>query len=58
MPFDGIVFADTFNMGEGQGQFPESLPVNSERVQRQQDPGYHRDCGQSAVFGRADGVRY
>ena len=36
VPFDGIVFADTFNMGEGQGQFPESLPVNSERVQRQQ----------------------
>ena len=36
VPFDGIVFADTFNMGEGQGQFPASLPVNSKRVLRQQ----------------------
>ena len=34
-PFEGIVFADTFNPGEG--QFPESLPVNSRRVQRQQE---------------------
>ena len=36
-PFEGIVFADTFNLGEGEGQFPESLPVNSRRVQRQQE---------------------
>ena len=36
-PFEGIVFADTFNLGADQGQFPESLPVNSRRVQRQQD---------------------
>ena len=36
-PFEGIVFADTFNLGEGEGQFPASLPVNSRRVQRQQD---------------------
>ena len=35
-PFEGMVFADTFNLGEGEGQFPESLPVNSQRVQRQQ----------------------
>ena len=35
-PFDGIVFTDTFNLTEGEGQFPESLPVNSKRVQRQQ----------------------
>ena len=34
-PFEGIVFTDTFNQNEG--QFPESLPVNSQRVQRQQD---------------------
>ena len=35
-PFEGIVFTDTFNLGEGGGQFPESLPVNSQRVQQQQ----------------------
>ena len=35
-PFEGIVFTDTFNLGEGEGQFPQSLPVNSRRVQRQQ----------------------
>ena len=36
-PFEGIVFTDTFNLEEGEGRFPESLPVNSQRVQRQQD---------------------
>ena len=35
-PFDGIVFTDTFTLGEGEGQFAETLPVNSERVERQQ----------------------
>ena len=35
-PFEGIVFTDTFNLGEEEGQFPASLPVNSQRVQRQQ----------------------
>ena len=36
-PFEGIVFTDTFNLDEGEGRFPESLPVNSRRVQRQRD---------------------
>ena len=35
-PFDGIVFTDTFTLDEGEGQFAEALPVNSERVERQQ----------------------
>ncbi|MYD89694.1 MAG: DEAD/DEAH box helicase [Caldilineaceae bacterium SB0662_bin_9] len=35
-PFEGIALTDTFNLGEGEGQFPESLPVNSRRVRRQQ----------------------
>ena len=35
-PFDGIVFTDTFTLGEGEGQFAETFPVNSERVERQQ----------------------
>ena len=35
-PFDGITFADTFNLAEGTGQFAEALPVNSERVRAQQ----------------------
>ena len=35
-PFEGRVFTDTFNLGEGQGRFPASLPVNSQRVQQQQ----------------------
>ena len=34
-PFEGIVFTDTFNLGEGEGRLPESLPINSQRVQRQ-----------------------
>ena len=36
-PFEGIVFTDTFNLSEGEGYLPASLPVNSQRVQRQQD---------------------
>ena len=36
-PFEGIVFTDTFNPSEGEGRLPASLPVNSRRVQRQQD---------------------
>ena len=28
-PFDGIVFTDTFTLGEGEGQFAEALPINS-----------------------------
>ena len=35
-PFEGIVFTDTFNLSEGEGRFPASLPVNSQRVKRQQ----------------------
>ena len=37
VPFEGIALTDTFNLGADEGQFPESLPVNSRRVQRQQD---------------------
>ena len=36
-PFEGIVFTDTFNLGDGEGHFPASLPVNSQRVRKQQD---------------------
>ena len=35
-PFEGMVFTDTFNLGTGEGQFAETLPVNSERVKQQQ----------------------
>ena len=35
-PFEGIVFTDTFTLGEGEGQFAQTFPVNSERVDRQQ----------------------
>ena len=35
-PFDGIVFTDTFTLGEDEGQFAETFPINSERVVRQQ----------------------
>ena len=34
--FDGIVFTDTFTLGEGEGQFADTFPVNSARVERQQ----------------------
>ena len=36
-PFDGIVFTDTFTLGEGEGQFAEALPINSARVNQQQN---------------------
>ncbi len=36
-PFEGIVFTDTFTLGEGQGQFAQALPVNSKRVEKQQN---------------------
>ncbi|MGE8286515.1 MAG: DEAD/DEAH box helicase [Stenotrophomonas sp.] len=35
-PFEGIVLTDTFQLGEGEGQFEEMLPENSARAQRQQ----------------------
>ena len=35
-PFDSIVFTDTFTLGEDEGQFAETFPINSERVERQQ----------------------
>ena len=35
-PFDGIVLTDTFTLGEDEGQFAETFPINSERVERQQ----------------------
>ena len=35
-PFEGMVFTDTFNLGEGEGRLPASLPINSQRVRRQQ----------------------
>ncbi len=35
-PFEGMAFADTFNLSEGKGQFAAALPVNSRRVERQQ----------------------
>ncbi len=35
-PFEGIVFTDTFTLGEDEGQFADTFPVNSARVERQQ----------------------
>ena len=35
-PFDGIVFTDTFTLGEDEGQFAQTFPVNSERMNKQQ----------------------
>ena len=35
-PFNGIALADTFTMGEGESQFAETMPDNSERVKAQQ----------------------
>ncbi|UXA61869.1 N-6 DNA methylase [Xanthomonas prunicola] len=34
-PFDGIVLTDTFQMGEGEGQFEEVFPENNKRAKRQ-----------------------
>ena len=36
-PFDGIALADTFTLSEGESQFAETMPDNSERVKAQQD---------------------
>ncbi|MEN5340541.1 type ISP restriction/modification enzyme [Stenotrophomonas sp. TWI143] len=35
-PFDGIVLTDTFQMGEGEGQFEEVFPENDKRAKKQQ----------------------
>ena len=35
-PFDGIVLTDTFTLGEDEGKFADTFPINSERVERQQ----------------------
>ena len=35
-PFDGMVFTDTFTLGEGEGQFAETFPINSARANQQQ----------------------
>ena len=51
-PFDGIVFTDTFTLGEDEGQFAETFPINSERVERQRSRGHYGHCGESAVFHR------
>lgn len=34
-PFEGIVLTDTFQLGEGEGQFEEMLPENSARAKKQ-----------------------
>jgi len=34
-PFDGIVLTDTFQMGEGEGQFEEVFPENDKRAKKQ-----------------------
>ena len=52
-PFDSIVFTDTFTLGEDEGQFAETFPINSERVEQQQNQGYHGHHGQSALFSGA-----
>ena len=36
-PFNGIALADTFTLSEGESQFAETMPDNSERVKAQQD---------------------
>lgn len=33
--FEGIVLTDTFQLGEGEGQFSETTPKNSERIENQ-----------------------
>ena len=35
-PFDGIVFTDTFTLGEEKSKFAQTLPINSERANWQQ----------------------
>ncbi|PZS90098.1 DEAD/DEAH box helicase [Stenotrophomonas maltophilia] len=35
-PFDGIVLTDTFQLGEGEGQFEEVFPENDKRAKKQQ----------------------
>ena len=41
-PFDSIVFTDTFTLGEDEGQFAETLPINSERVEQSAESGISR----------------
>ena len=44
-PFEGIALTDTFNLGEGEGSLPDSLPVNSQRVAAAAGSGHYGHCG-------------
>ena len=52
-PFDGIVFTDTFTLGEDEGQFAEDLP-GQQRAGGSAEPGqgHYSHRGKSAVFRR------
>ena len=54
-PFEGIAsLTDTFNLGEGEGRFPESLPGQQPEGAEAAAKLHSGDCRQSTLFDRAE----
>ena len=53
-PFDGIVLTDTFQMGEGEGQFEEVFPENDKRAKKQKNTEIRVIIGNPPYAGAQD----
>lgn len=53
-PFDGIVLTDTFQMGEGEGQFEEVFPENDKRAKKQKNTEIRVIIGNPPYSGAQD----
>lgn len=53
-PFDGIVLTDTFQMGEGEGQFEEVFPENDKRAKKQKKTEIRVIIGNPPYAGAQD----
>lgn len=53
-PFDGIVLTDTFQMGEGEGQFEEVFPENDKRAKKQKQTEIRVIIGNPPYAGAQD----
>lgn len=53
-PFNGIVLTDTFQMGEGEGQFEEVFPENDKRAKKQKQTEIRVIIGNPPYAGAQD----
>lgn len=53
-PFNGIVLTDTFQLGEGEGQFEEVFPENDKRAKKQQKTDIRVIIGNPPYSGAQD----